>query len=562
MNIFDSKPWLKSYPSEVQKNITLDPNKTLLDFFEENFTKYATLPMIENQGTILTYQEVDTLSKNFASYIQNYTALQPGDHVAIQLPNILQYPIALIGFLRAGMVIVNMNPLYTPYEMENQIKDSEAKAIIILENFADKLEKILPNVNLETIIIAKIGDLLGLIKGGATNFIIKYCKKLIPKYSLPNAIKFSTSLSLGRNKNFTKYEAKGTDIAFIQYTGGTTGMPKGAMLSHQNILSNVIQSKTWVYTLKPYKEIIITAIPLYHIFALTANFLLMIAFGSLNVLITNPRDITKLIKKISRYKFTTLYAVAPLFKALCNDVNFKNLNFSQLKLAISGALSTPKTLSENWKKITKTPILEGYGLTEASPIISINPLNKTHKLESIGLPIPNTEIKIVDDNNIPVAYNTPGVLWVKGAQVMQGYWKNQKETDLVLQDSWLNTGDIASMDEDGFIKILDRKKDMINVSGFNVYPSEIENTLLLNEKIKEVAAIGVPYNEFREAIKLFIVKNDESLTKEEVLSHCKKHLAAYKVPKYIEFRLELPKSNIGKILKRQLIDEERKKTTP
>lgn len=555
----EQKPWLQLYPKEVPKTIKLDSNSTLISLFEEAFLKYKNLPMMENMGKVLRYKDVDRLSQNFASYIQNFTPLKPGDHVAIQLPNILQYPVAAIGLIRAGMVVVSINPLYTPYEMEKQITDAKVKAIIILENFADKLTTVLEKVKIETVIVAKVGDMLGTVKGGFINFILKNVKKIIPKYKLPQSIKFNDVLKLGRKKNFTRYETESSAVAFIQYTGGTTGSSKGAMLTHRNIVANIEQGKAWLCNkLKEGKETMITALPLYHIFALTGNMFTMIKIGAHNVLVTNPRNMKSFIKDLKRRNFTCLFGVSTLFNALMQEKKFSKMNFSSLKVVMAGGMSLTDKVAAKWEEITGVPIVEAYGLTETSPAVIGNPFDGKHKQGYVGIPIPNTTAKVVDENGNTVEYGTPGNLLLKGPQIMKGYWENPEETANVLKDGWLFTGDIAIMEKDGFIKIVDRKKDMINVSGFNVYPNEIENIIDLHPKVKEVAAIGVPYNEFRDTIKVFIVKKDESLTEEEVLTHCKQYLTAYKMPKTVEFRSDLPKSNVGKILRRVLKDEESK----
>lgn len=558
----EQKPWLQRYPQEVPENVLLNNNSTLLNLFEDVFQKYKNLPMVENMGKVLRYKDVDRLSQNFASYIQNFTNLRPGDHIAIQLPNILQYPIAIIGFLKAGMVIVSINPLYTPYEMEKQMTDAKVKAILILENFADKLESVLKNIKIETVIITKAGDLLGIVKRTIVNFTIKRIKKLIPQYSIKNFTSFSEILKLGSKKKYVKCITKSTDVAFIQYTGGTTGISKGAMLTHHNIIANIEQAKAWLCNkLQDGKETIVTAIPLYHIFALTANLLTMMKLGAHNVLVTNPRNMKDFLKDLARRKMTCFFGVNTLFNLLLLNKNFLKLNFSSLKVVMSGAMSLTEKVAKQWEQATGIPIIEAYGLTEASPAVIGNPFNGTHKIGTIGLPIPNTSAKIVDKEGNIVPYGTKGKLLVKGPQIMKGYWNNPIETANVLKDGWLTTGDIAVMETDGFIKIIDREKDMINVSGFNVYPSEIENIATLHPKVKEAAAIGLPYDDFKDIIKLFIIKSDESLTEKELLDHCKIHLTSHKMPRKIEFRSDLPKSNVGKILHRILKEEEKNKKT-
>jgi long-chain acyl-CoA synthetase len=556
----NEQPWLCDYPNEVPQKLEINDNKTLIDILEEAFSHYKNLPMVENMGKVLNYKDVDRLSKNFASYIQNFTNLKPGDHVAIQLPNILQYPITAIGLIRSGMVLVSLNPLYTSYEMENQLIDAKVKAIVILENFAHKLANIIPNLNLDTIITTSVGDMFCGIKKYLVNFTIKYIKKLVPKYSLPQAIKFTETLKLGAKAQFIKFTAKSFHTAVIQYTGGTTGVSKGAMLTHNNLVSNVEQMKAWVsFKLKNGKETMVTALPFYHIFAFTINLFTMIKIGAHNVLITNPKNIKNFVKELKKHKFTCFVGVSTLFNSLLSDKNFLSIDFSYLKAAIEGGMSLSDNVAIRWEQATGTPLIEAYGLTEASPAAIANPFNGKHKLGTIGLPLPNTDAKIVDKEGSIVPYGTPGDLLIRGPQVMKGYWGRPEETADVLRDGWLNTGDIAVMNEEGFIKIVDRKKDVINVSGFNVYPNEIEEVVYLHPSVYEVAAIGVPYDEFKDAIKLFIVKSNDSLSEDEILQHCRKYLTAYKIPKYIEFRSELPKSNVGKILRRVLKEDSAKK---
>lgn len=552
----NEKPWLVHYPSEVPQKLDINDNKTLIDLLEEAFLRYKNLPMVENMGKVLKYKDVDRLSKNFAAYIQKFTNLKPGDHVAIQIPNLLQYPIAAIGLIRSGMVLVSLNPLYTSYEMENQLKDAKVKAIVILENFAHKLVTILPKLDLDIVITTRVGDMLGGVKKHLVNFTIKYIKRLTPKYSLPQAIKFTKVLKLGREIEFIKFTATSSHTALIQYTGGTTGVSKGAMLTHQNIVSNIEQMKAWLcHKLKDGKEIMVTALPFYHIFAFTVNLLTMIKIGARNVLVTNPRNIKSFIKDLKRHKVTCFAGVSTLFNSLLSNKKFLRLDFSYLKTAIAGGMSLSDRVAKQWEEATGTPLIEAYGLTEASPGAIGNPLNGTHKLGTIGLPIPNTDAKVVDEAGFIVPYGTPGELLIRGPQVMKGYWEKPDETATVLKDGWLKTGDIATMDEKGFVTIIDRKKDVINVSGFNVYPNEIEAVVSLHPSVYEVAVIGVPYDEFKDAIKLFIVKKNDSLTENEILQHCRKYLTAYKMPKSVEFRSELPKSNVGKILRRLLKEE-------
>lgn len=549
----NEKPWLINYPSEVPKTLTIDSKATLVDLFEGAFAKYRDLPVMESMGKVMKYGELDRLSQNFAAYLQNYTKLKAGDHVAIQLPNLLQYPVAAIGFMRAGMVLVSLNPLFTPYEMESKLKDANVKAIVILENFAHKLEQILARVNLQTIITTEVGDMLGVAKKHLVNFTLKHIKKVVPNHSLPEAVSFSKAINLGKRLAFRKIKLESSQTAVIQYTGGTTGVSKGAMLSHANIVANVEQMKVWLCNkLNEGKETVVTAIPLYHIFAFTVNLVTMIKLGAKNILVANPRDMKSFIKDLLKHRITCITGVTTLFNALLSHKNFLKIDFSRLKMTMSGGMSLSETVAKKWEKLTGNPVIEAYGLTETSPGVIGNPFNGTHKLGTVGMPIPNTDAKIVDEFGNITPTGTAGDLLVKGPQVMQGYWQNQAETDNVLKDGWLYTGDIATMDADGFIKIIDRKKDVINISGFNVYPNEIEEVISMHQKVYEVAAIGLRQDEFREKIKVFIVKKDETLSEKEIIQHCKLHLTNYKLPKEIEFRSELPKSNVGKVLRRIL----------
>lgn len=544
-------PWFKHYPEKVNREINPDEFPNLIEFIEFYCSEYHDLPGYANMGKTLTFGEVWEQSTNFAAFLQHHTNLKPGDRIAIQAPNLLQVPIALYGAIQAGLVVVNTNPLYTEHEMLHQFNDSGAKAIVILENFADKLEKILPRTSIETVIVTRIGDMLGGIKGGLVNFVVKHFKKMVPKYSIPTAIPFKTALRDGKLHSWTKPERSNSDICFLQYTGGTTGVSKGAMLTHRNMYSNMAQSYEWFKpVLREKREIVVTALPLYHIFALTCNLLLMLKYGALNVLITNPRDMKSFIKDLKNNRFTLITGVNTLFNGLMNQEAFASVDFSSLKVAVGGGMAVQKSVADRWEKITGTKIAEGYGLTETSPVLCCNLIDGRAKLGTIGLPFPSTEVRLLDDDGNEVAVNQPGELCAKGPQIMAGYWNRPEETEKVLQDGWLRTGDIAVMDEDGFFRIVDRKKEMILVSGFNVYPSEIEDVIALHSKVLEVGVKGVPDSATNEAVQAFVVPKDPSLTAEELREHCKKYLTNYKVPRYIEFRQELPKSNVGKILRR------------
>jgi len=548
------KIWLKSYQPGVRAEINPDAYPSLLEIFEISCQKYATKPAFVNMNTDLTFQELEIKSRAFAAFCQETLKLQKGDRFAIMIPNLLQYPIALFGILRAGLTAVNINPLYTARELEFQLKDSEAKAIIVVANFAYNLEKILDKIEMKHIVVTEIGDGFSFPKSWLVNCVVKYLKKMVPPWHLPGSISFRTVLKKGKKLQYQKPNIQGEDVAFLQYTGGTTGIVKGAMLTHRNMVANLEQASSWVeQVIKPEGEIVITALPLYHIFSLTANCLIFLKFGALNVLITNPRDIPGFVKELKKYRFTAITGVNTLFNALLHNKQFATLDFSALKIALGGGMAVQRVVAENWKKVTGVPLLEAYGLTEACPAVCINPLNLVDYNGSIGLPIPSTDISIRDDEGKEVPLNSSGELWIRGPQVMKGYWNRPEETVIALQNGWLKTGDIGNMDEYGFIRIVDRKKDMILVSGFNVYPNEVEDVIATFPGIKEVAVIGVP-SEGGEKVKAFIVKSDPNITSEKIIQYCRTQLTAYKVPKEIEFRTELPKTNVGKILRRALKD--------
>ncbi|EKN6353725.1 long-chain-fatty-acid--CoA ligase FadD [Yersinia enterocolitica] len=556
------KVWLKRYPADVPAEIDPDRYSSLVEMFENAALRYADQPAFINMGEVMTFRKLEERSRAFAAYLQQGLGLQKGDRVALMMPNLLQYPIALFGILRAGMVVVNVNPLYTPRELEHQLNDSGAAAIVIVSNFAHTLEKIVFKTQVQHVILTRMGDQLSTAKGTLVNFVVKYIKRLVPKYYLPDAISFRTALQKGRRMQYVKPDVINTDMAFLQYTGGTTGVAKGAMLTHRNMQSNLEQAKAaYAPLLQPGHELVVTALPLYHIFALTMNCLLFIELGGRSLLITNPRDIPGMVKELSRYPFTAMTGVNTLFNALLNNEEFTKLDFSTLRLSVGGGMPVQKAVAEKWEKLTGKHLLEGYGLTECSPLVTGNPYDLKHYSGSIGLPVPSTDVRLVDDEGNDVAMGEPGELWVRGPQVMLGYWQRPEATDEVLKDGWLATGDIATLDEQGFLRIVDRKKDMILVSGFNVYPNEIEDVVALHAKVLESAAVGVPNEVSGETVKLFVVKKDASLTQEELLTHCRRYLTGYKVPKIVEFRDELPKSNVGKILRRELRDDQIKAKT-
>lgn len=550
------KIWLNSYPPGVPAEINPDSFQSLVDIFEQSCKEYAELPAYYNLGITMTYRELDDYSRALASYFQQVLRLKKGDRLAIMLPNTLQYPVAVFAALRAGLTIVNVNPLYTAPELAHQIKDSGAETIIVLANFAHTVELALPETPLKNIIITHIGDFFSLPKSLLTDFFLKYIKKKIPTWRISRAIKFRNALAQGKKLTFTPIEMNAHDIAFLQYTGGTTGVSKGAMLTHRNIMANILQADAWFGPmLAPGKEIIVTALPLYHIFSLTANCLYMMRLGGFNILITNPRDIPHMIDEMSKFRFTAITGVNTLFNALLNNTNFASLDFRGLKLSLGGGAAVQKAVADRWQKVTGVTLLEAYGLTETSPCVAVNPWNSKAYTGTVGLPVSSTEICMFDDEGHLVQIGRSGELAVKGPQVMLGYWNNPRETEKVFTNTgWLLTGDIASMDEHGFVRILERKKDMILVSGFNVYPNEIEDVLVRIPGVVEAAVIGVPDEYSGEAIKAFVVKKDPNLTIENIVHFCRENLTGYKIPKFIEFREELPKSNVGKILRRALRD--------
>jgi len=548
------KIWLeKSYPPGVPFEIDPDKYASLGDMFLKYAGIYAERTAFINMGAEISYRELEDQAKAFAAYLQQELGLKKGDSFAIMVPNTLQYPIALFGALLAGLIVVNVNPLYTARELEHQLKDSNTKAMLVIENFAKTLEQIIDKTPVEHVILTSLGDRLGLVKGAVVNCVVKYVKKMVPTFKLPDATRFNYAITKGSSLPFTPILVKGEDLAFLQYTGGTTGVSKGAMLTHRNMIANLEQAKA---TLKPLldegKEIVVTALPLYHIFALTANCLTFVTLGGTNLLITNPRDMPNFVKELAKYPFTALTGVNTLFNGLLNTPGFKDLDFSHLKVSLGGGMAVQRPVAERWQQTTKTRLLEGYGLTECAPLVTLSPYNLKEYDGSIGVPAPSTDIRIMNDEGVEMPVGEAGEMWVKGPQVMKGYYNRQEATDDVLKDGWLATGDVAFMDEKGFFKIVDRKKDMIIVSGFNVFPNEIEEVIMMLDGVLEAAAIGVPHESSGEIVKVFIVKKDQNLDEKTILEHCHKNLTNYKVPKLIEFRDELPKTNVGKILRREL----------
>lgn len=549
------KPWLSSYPESVPAEIDSSAYASVVDIFTESTARFANRPAFHNLGTTISYQQLDDATQAFASWCQHEAGLVKGDRIAIMMPNLLQYPVAVFGALRAGLVVVNTNPLYTDRELEHQLTDSGAKAIVVVEAFAHTLAKVIDKTSIETVITTRFGDMLSFPKSLLINVVLKYVKKMVPPFDLPGAHSMKDVLSKGTSLPPAKAELNHDDLAFLQYTGGTTGVAKGAMLTHGNMVSNIQQAWTWINAVEQDEgeETIVTALPLYHIFALTANCLTYMKLGAMNLLITNPRDLPAFVKELGKFEFTAFTGVNTLFNALMNTPGFDQLSFDKLKLTLGGGMAVQKAVADRWKQITGNTLIEAYGLTETSPAACINPMDLTEYNDSIGLPIPSTEGSIRDENNQPVPVGEAGELCLRGPQVMKGYWQRPEETAATIDsDGWLHTGDVAIMNEQGYFKIVDRLKDMILVSGFNVYPTEIENVLANLPGVLEVGAIGVPDEHSGEVVKVVIVKKDPDLSEEDIHSYCKNELTGYKRPKVIQFVDELPKTNVGKILRREL----------
>ena len=548
------KIWAKNYVPGVPDEVDTSQYGSVVQVLDESFAKFADRPMFHNMGKTLSYADVDEQSRKFASYLQNDLRLSAGDRVAIMMPNILQYPVALFGILRAGMVAVNVNPLYTARELQHQLKDSGSKAIVIFTNSANILEKIIGETDVRSVIVTSIGDMLGFPKSAIVNFVIKNVKKMVPDWNIPRAEKFVDILKRADGGSFKAPQINQNDTAFLQYTGGTTGVSKGAILSHGNIVANIIQARTWIEAdVEEGAEIIITPLPLYHIFSLTANCMVFSSVGAMNVLITNPRDIPGFVKELKNWKFTAITGVNTLFNGLCNNADFANLDFSHLKVVLGGGMAVQGPVAERWKSITGKTLVEAYGLTETSPAAVMNPMNLQDYNGFIGLPIPSTLVSIRNDQNNEVPLDEVGEICLKGPQVMVGYWQRPEATaEVMTDDGFFKTGDLGFMNSDGYVKLVDRKKDMILVSGFNVYPNEIEDVVARHDKVFECAVIGIPDEKSGEVVKLFIVTQDDSLTKEEIIAYCRDNMTSYKVPKVVEFRDDLPKSNVGKVLRKDL----------
>ena len=551
------KIWLEQYKQHhIEDHIDLDRYSSIIAVLLGAVQRYAKQPAFSCMGTTLTFQQTDQLSQQIASFLQTHLKLEKGARVALMMPNVLAYPITLLGVLRSGMTAVNVNPLYTPRELEHQLSDAQVDTIFILENFAHTLADTLPKLSIKNIIVISLGDLMKL-KGFVINMVARYIKRMVPVYHLPGSITFSDALTLGHNHPYHPTAIQSNDVAFLQYTGGTTGVSKGAMLTHKNIIANILQVRKMIgKDMRLGQELIITALPLYHIFSLTANLMCFMDFGAHNVLITNPRDIPSFIKTMKKYKVTAITGVNTLFNALLNNPAFETIDFSSWRLVLGGGMAVQRSVAERWKKTTGMTLIEAYGLTETSPAVCINPMSQADFNGTIGIPVPVTEIDIRDASGQSLGVDEAGELFVRGPQVMKGYWNRPDETKKVLgNDGFLATGDMAMINKDGFIRLVDRKKDMILVSGFNVYPNEIEEVVSAHPKVQECACVGTPHPKSGEVVKLFVVKKDESLTEDELIAYCRERLTAYKIPKSVVFRDDLPKSNVGKILRRALRDE-------
>ncbi len=555
----DSRPWLEQYPMGLPANIDTSQYPTLLSFLDEVFKKYKNQTAFLNMGKSITYGEADEMSTNLAAYLHS-RGLHPGDRIAIMMPNLLQSPVALFGALKAGLIVVNTNPLYTPREMKHQFVDSEVKAIIIADMFAANLQKILKETVIETIILTSIGEMIGGLKGAIVDLVVRKVKKMVPAYTLENTVKFKDAIKAGKKFKVKSFQGHPDDVIFHQYTGGTTGVSKGAMLTNSNMIANLLQIKYIMMTmLEERKEYVLTPLPLYHIFALTVNLFAMMSLGETIVLVTNARDLPSVIKEIKKYPISVFTGVNTLFKALLNNEEFKKLDFSSMKVVVGGGMAVQDVVANEWKKLTGVTLTEGYGLTETSPVASVNPIDGSARIGTIGMPVSSTYMRVVNEAGEPLAPGEVGEIVIKGPQVMKGYYKRPDETANSIRDGWLFTGDIGYMEPDGYFRIVDRKKDMILVSGFNVYPNDIEEVVAAHPKVMEVAAVGIPNEKSGEVVKLYITKKDKSLTESEVIAYCRENLTNYKVPKAVEFIDEMPKTNVGKILRRALRDRDNPK---
>ncbi len=550
----EQRPWLPNYPTGIPANIDPDSYDSVIAMVKETFEKYRSETAFSCMGKAMTYGQIDQASKHFGAYLHS-RGLEPGDRIAIMMPNLLQYPIALFGALRAGLTVVNTNPLYTPREMKHQFTDAGVKAVVIAENFAANLQSILGETQIKTVIVTSIGELLGFPKRLIVNFVVRKIKRMVPKYDIPNTVTVREAVRQGRRFSLPDHEHRPDDVILLQYTGGTTGVAKGAMLTNRNLVANMQQIRAWMMPyLNERTEVCLCPLPLYHIFAFTVNCLALFSIGSHNVLITNARDLNSVIKTMKSYPISLMTGVNTLFNALLNQSDFGSVDFSPLKITVGGGMAVQRPVAEKWQQVTGCPLSEGYGMTEASPVITTNPLDGTGRIGTIGLPIPSTNVRIWDEAKGLCGFGETGEIQVQGPQVMKGYYNRPDETAKTVKDGWLCTGDIGEMDPDGFIRIVDRKKDMILVSGFNVFPNEIEEFVAGHPKVLEVAAVGIPDDKSGEVVKIFVVKKDKSLKEKELVDYCREGLTGYKVPKAVEFRDELPKTNVGKILRRALRD--------
>jgi len=555
----NERPWLAEYPAGVPAEIDVNEFPSVVSVLEKAIDTYRDRPAFANLGKVLTYGDIDRLSRQFAAYLVGELGLKKGDRVAIMMPNCLQYPVAIFGTLRAGLTVVNVNPMYTARELKHQLVDSGASVLVVLDNFGHTVQEVVGETSVKQVITTGLGDMLGFPKGSIVNFVLRHVKKMVPDYDITGATRFRDALVIGQLKTLPAVQIGSEDIAFLQYTGGTTGISKGAMLSHRNLVANMQQASAWINAnIRMGEEIIITALPLYHIFALTANCLAFMKFGGLNYMITNPKDMHGFVKELKKVPFTAITGVNTLFNGLLNTPGFDQVDFSKLHLTLGGGMAVQRAVADRWKQVTKVPLIEAYGLTETSPAACINPLDLKDYNGAIGLPIPSTDACLKDEEGRTLATGEVGELCIKGPQVMKGYWQRPEETAKVIDgEGWLHTGDMAKMDERGYFYIVDRKKDMILVSGFNVYPNEVEDVIAMMPGVLEVAAVGVPDEKSGEAVKVVIVRKDPSLTVEQVKAHARENLTGYKHPKYVEFRTDLPKTNVGKILRRELRDPSR-----
>ncbi|OGT34369.1 MAG: long-chain-fatty-acid--CoA ligase [Gammaproteobacteria bacterium RIFCSPHIGHO2_02_FULL_39_13] len=553
----DNKVWFAEYTAGVPETINPDAFDSLPHLFDHYAEVFSDRPVFTSFGVSMTYHHMKDQVNNFAAFLQKQLKLKKGDRIAVMMPNLLQYPVSIFGALKAGLIVVNVNPLYTAPELAFQLKDSSAETIVVMENFADRLEIALPNTPIKNIIIVKVGDMLGMIKGNFYNFVSRYIKNSIPRYVLNNAISFKRALAIGEKYVCDYVGLKNTDEAFLQYTGGTTGRSKGAILTHRNIIANVLQCVSWIRGVKAQQcGVMLGALPMYHIFSLTVCGMCIFPMGASTLLIANPRDTAYLIKAIKHASITMIIGLNTLFNAMLNHRSFASIDFSTLKLTISGGMAMQKAVADRWQQVTGVPVLEGYGLTESSPVITLCPISKTYFTGSVGLPIPSTEVTIRDDSRQDLFFHKIGEIWARGPQVMKGYWHAEEETNNVIdQQGWLRTGDIGYMDEHGYVFIVDRKKDMVLVSGFNVFPNEVEAVIASHPGVQTVAVIGVPNEKTGEALKAFIIKKDPNLTRETLIAFCRKSLTGYKIPHFIEFRDTLPMSTVGKVLRRELREE-------